>query len=94
MKGMAGLPRFEPARAIEGGAELPAISSLEELANYQRLVSRAIDVFGDELKASRWLSLPNPDFDGVAPLQYAQGRAYDPMSLEPVFTRIEHGIDF
>jgi hypothetical protein len=91
---MAGLPRFEPTRVGQSGAELPVSGSAVELANYQRLVARTVDVFGDELKASRWLSLPSPDFDGAAPLQYAQGHAYDPQALEPVLTRIEHGIDF
>ena len=76
------------------GGKRPVFSSAQQLANYQRLVARAVDVFGDELKASRWLSLPSPDFDGVAPLQFAQKHAYDPLALEPVFTRIEHGIDF
>ncbi len=33
---------------------------LHELENYNKLVARAIDVFGDEIKASLWLSLPNP----------------------------------
>jgi uncharacterized protein (DUF2384 family) len=91
---MAEYPRFHPVRLGQGGAEIPAPGSPDELANYQRLVARTVDVFGDELKASRWLSLPSPDFDGVAPLQYAQGQAYDPQALEPVLTRIEHGIDF
>jgi len=93
---MAGQPKFEPESVIASTkvAVGPVITSAEELANYQRLVARAVDVFGDELKASRWLSLPSPDFDGLAPLQFAQKHAFDPQMLEPVFARIEHGIDF
>ena len=68
------------------------------LRNYRNLVERTVDVFGDELKASRWLSLPSPDFNGLSPLQAAQKVNFDSAQLEkvfePIFVRIEHGIDF
>jgi uncharacterized protein (DUF2384 family) len=63
-------------------------------ANYQALVRRAAEVFGDEIAASRWLSMPSPDFNGSVPLDVARKQSYDPQVLEPIFTRIEHGIDF
>jgi uncharacterized protein (DUF2384 family) len=69
-----------------------AVGPAADLARYQQLVERAVDVFGDEVKASSWLSLPTPDFNGMTPLQVAQENGYDLAALEPVFTRIEHGI--
>jgi uncharacterized protein (DUF2384 family) len=66
----------------------------EPLTNYKMLVARVVDVFGDELKASRWLSLPNSDLNGESPLQVAQRDNYSPFVLEPILVRIEHGIDF
>jgi hypothetical protein len=65
-----------------------------QLANYKLLVARAVDVFGDEIKASQWLSLPNPELNGETPLQVAQRHNYDEQVLEPIFTLIEHGIYF
>jgi len=67
---------------------------VEELANYKQLVARAVDVFGDEIKASKWLSLPNSELNGDTPLQVAQRDGYSGQLLEPIFTRIEHGIYF
>jgi hypothetical protein len=82
-------------------SQVPSAASLQVLAesasemrNYRNLVMRTIDVFGDEIKASRWLSLPNADLDGETPLKAAQKHGYDPQVLEPIFTRIEHGVDF
>jgi uncharacterized protein (DUF2384 family) len=70
---MAGLPRFEPERVrAESAAPHPAFGSAHELANYQKLVARAVDVFGDEVKASKWLSLPNSDLNGEVPLHYVR----------------------
>jgi hypothetical protein len=62
--------------------------------NYKGLVNRVVDVFGDDLKASKWLSLANDDFGGKTPLEVAQEADYNVASLEPVLVRIEHGIDF
>lgn len=63
------------------------------LTLYRALVARVVDAFGDEIKASRWLSLPNRDLDGQAPLQAAQCSGYDMQVMEPLLTRIEHGVD-
>lgn len=66
----------------------------ERLANYERLMARTVEVFGDEVKASRWLSLPNADLNGETPLRVAQQHGYNALTLEPILVRIEHGIDF
>lgn len=73
---------------------MPLAEPLERLSNYQSLVARVVDAFGDELKASRWLSLPNSDLDGETPLQVAQRDNYSALALEPILIRMEHGIDF
>ena len=81
---------FEKFRAGEKRDLLPA----GQLANYKLLVARAVDVFGDEIKASKWLSLPNPELKGETPLQVAQRHNYNDQVLEPIFTLIEQGIYF
>ncbi len=70
------------------------LASVRELANYRKLVERVVEVFGDEIKASRWLSLPNPELNGETPLQAVQRNDHDTRVLEPILTRIEHGIDY
>ncbi|MGH9560147.1 MAG: antitoxin Xre/MbcA/ParS toxin-binding domain-containing protein, partial [Terracidiphilus sp.] len=64
------------------------------MLRYRGLVSRAVEAFGDEIKASRWLSLPNGDLDGQTPIQAVQANGYDMQVLEPILTRIEHGVDY
>ncbi len=63
---------------------------------YKSLVSRAIEVFGDEITADRWLSLPCADLGGRVPLQVAEDQDFDDKKwkdlFEPIFVRIEHGI--
>jgi hypothetical protein len=67
-------------------------STAHEMNRYRTLVARAVDVFGNEVKASRWLSLPNQDFNGQTPLQVAQKSGYDLQAIEPILVRIEHGV--
>jgi uncharacterized protein (DUF2384 family) len=73
-----------------------AAQQLGDLTNYRRLVDRAVEVFGDEVKASTWLSMPNDELDGHTPLEVARRASYDAQKLdkifEPIFVRIEHGI--
>jgi uncharacterized protein (DUF2384 family) len=64
------------------------------MMRYRTLVARTVDVFGDEIKASRWLSLPSQDFNGQTPLEVAQKSGYDLQAIEPILTRIEHGVEF
>ena len=77
-------PVVEPGKA--------SVTPYEELLNYRQLVARVVDVFGDETKASVWLSTPNSSLNGETPLRAAQRNAYDLLTLEPILTRIEHGI--
>ncbi len=71
-------------------------STEKKYSNYRALVDRAIDVFGSELKASRWLSMPSVDLNGKVPLEIAFSCEYDKAKMakffEPIFVRIEHGI--
>lgn len=91
---MASQPKIEVADGqIPVAAYVPGRST-QEYANYSRLVARVVDVFGDEIKAAKWLSLPNADLHGETPLQTAQHSDYAPETLETILTRIEHGIDF
>jgi uncharacterized protein (DUF2384 family) len=70
-----------------------AWKSPPEMEHYKKLVARAVEVFGDEIKASRWLSSPSVDLNNQAPIAVAQKNGYDSNVLEPLFLRIEHGID-
>lgn len=82
----------QPERVITDPQES---ARLQYLA-YRLLVERAVDVFGDEIKASLWLSRPSTDLDGKSPLQEAQRLNYSPAEMdrlfEPIFVRIEEGI--
>ena len=64
------------------------------MGSYRALVSRVVAAFGDEIKASRWLSLPNSDLSGQTPIQAIQNSGYDLQVIEPILTRIEHGVDY
>jgi uncharacterized protein (DUF2384 family) len=66
----------------------------QRFANYSKLIDRVVDVFGDEITASKWLSTPSSDFDQKSPLQVARDDAYQMTALEPVLIRIEHGVYF
>jgi uncharacterized protein (DUF2384 family) len=90
---MAGLQQIG-TKPIPAGMMPPASpESVQDMTRYRALIARAVDVFGDEIKASKWLSLPNRDLAGKTPLQVAQSNGYDPEVLEPIFIRIEHGVD-
>lgn len=82
--------RKGPGRASAADACNPE----HRIAGYRALVSRVVEAFGDEIKASRWLSIPNRDLDGQTPLQAVQSSGYDTRILEPILTRIEHGVDY
>ena len=96
---MASSPQFRPGRkpSLKKPAQSVDLSigqPAEDLASYRALVSRTVGAFGDEIKASRWLSLPNRDLGGKTPVQAAQSSGYDMRVLEPLLTRIEHGVDY
>jgi uncharacterized protein (DUF2384 family) len=91
---MSSLPHSRSERTATGTPRQIAGKQLHEITRYRALVSRAVDAFGDEIKASRWLSIPNRDLDGQTPLQAVQKSDYDMQVLEPILTRIEHGVDY
>jgi uncharacterized protein (DUF2384 family) len=90
---MASLPHPRAERVVSGIPQPGVIEPAQEMVRYRALVSRVVDAFGDEIKASRWLSLPNRDLSGQTPLQAVQKGGYDIQILEPILTRIEHGVD-
>jgi uncharacterized protein (DUF2384 family) len=59
---------------------------------YKHLVARAVEVFGDELDATRWLSAGNSDFAGRTPLQALVEEGPD--HVLSVLGKIEHGVFF
>jgi uncharacterized protein (DUF2384 family) len=95
---MAEMPYFGPAAGsmspVLGDARRADNTVATRLTNYRALIARATDVFGDEIKASRWLSTPNADLAGRVPLEMASLQDYKFSFLEPIFIRIEHGIDY
>lgn len=61
-------------------------------SDYEKLTTRAAEVFGNELEAARWLSTQSQDFEGCTPLQdlIKQG----PDHALQVLGKIEHGVFF
>lgn len=91
---MAGAPQYRAGWNFENGPEMAAAETAHRVRSYQALVSRVVAAFGDEVKASRWLSLPNVDLGGQTPIQAVQNCGYDFQVIEPILTRIEHGVDY
>jgi uncharacterized protein (DUF2384 family) len=75
-----------------GGGALPQLGVEARYAEYKELVSRAVEVFGSDVEATRWLSSASADFGNRTPLQVLaqQGPAFP---LE-ILGRIEHGVYF
>jgi uncharacterized protein (DUF2384 family) len=61
-------------------------------SEYKQLTARAVEVFGNELEAGRWLSTESRDFAGRTPLQdfIEEG----PSRALAALGRIEHGVFF
>ncbi len=60
---------------------------------YEQLVNRAVDVFGDEFKATRWLSTHLKQLDNLSPLEWAEKSGFADLSqIEFVLGQIEHGV--
>lgn len=83
-------------QALRVGGEPTAIQAQPSIearyVEYQQLVARAVEVFGNEIEANRWLSSSSVDFDGRTPLQALVEKGPDlPMS---VLGKIEHGVFF
>ena len=91
---MAGFQQIRPGSTPPGLIAPISSGPLQEMTRYRALVARVVEAFGDEIKASKWLSLPNRDLNGQTPLQTVQNNGYDFQILEPVLVRIEHGVDY
>ncbi len=91
---MAGTPQFHGGRGFERVPDITAGDVMQRMESYRALVSRVVGAFGDEIKASRWLSQPNADLGGQTPLQALQTSGYNFQVLEPILIRIEHGVDY
>ncbi len=61
---------------------------------YKTVVERAVDVFGNELKATRWLSRSSSDFDEKSPLEALADSSFDSTPILNVLGKIEHGVYF
>lgn len=61
-------------------------------SEYEQIAARAVEVFGNEREAVRWLSSASRDFEGRTPLHdfIDQG----PDRVLGVLGRIEHGVSF
>jgi uncharacterized protein (DUF2384 family) len=78
-----------------GGASLTVHerqSIQSRYSEYEHLTVRAVEVFGSEIEAARWLSTQSPDFANRTPLQDLIQRGPD-HALE-VLGKIEHGVFF
>jgi uncharacterized protein (DUF2384 family) len=78
-----------------GGASLTVHerqSIASRYSEYEQLAARAVEVFGSEVEAARWLSAQSQDFAGHTPLQdlIKQG----PDHALSVLGKIEHGVFF
>ena len=62
--------------------------------NYNTVIDRAVAVFGSELKATHWLSRPNPDFAGRSPLEALTASFFNPAEILDILGKIEHGVYF
>ena len=83
-------------KAWRAGSEPTAMqvqaSTEARYAEYQQLVTRAVEVFGSEIEANRWLSSSSADFNNRTPLQALIEDGPDlPLS---VLGKIEHGVFF
>lgn len=83
-------------QALRVGGEPTALQAQPSIevryTEYQQLVVRAVEVFGSEIEANRWLSSSSADFGNRTPLQTLVERGPDlPMSI---LGRIEHGVYF
>jgi uncharacterized protein (DUF2384 family) len=82
-------------KTFPGGLPLTS-SEAQSIASrysaYKQLAERAVEVFGTEAEATRWLSTQSLDFSGQTPLQDFIAQGADNAFL--VLGRIEHGVFF
>jgi putative toxin-antitoxin system antitoxin component (TIGR02293 family) len=85
-------PLRDPAQGTPAGTAPPDISTSEIYERYRRLVARAVEVFGDEFVANRWLTTPQEGLGNRSPLEVAQSKQFLSPELEQILGRLEHGI--
>lgn len=66
-------------------------SAFPDISSLVPVIAHAIAVFGDEKKATHWLSTPLPFFNGRAP-QELLNTGEGVMLVEQTLTRIEYNI--
>ncbi len=66
-------------------------SESDRLARLARIYARALEVFGDDEKARRWLHKPNRSLAGRVPLKTID-TDIGALEVERVLGRLEHGI--
>lgn len=90
------MPEERYLKALQVGGISLTVPEQQGIASryseYEKLAARAVEVFGSEVDATRWLSTPSRDFAGRTPLQdfVKQGSSH---AVE-VLGKIEHGVFF
>jgi uncharacterized protein (DUF2384 family) len=81
---MRDVPGPTPAEQLAGQLQHPT-SAL--------IWSRALEVFGDEVKARSWMDTPRDIFDGLSPRELAEsGDASQQRQVLEVLLRIDYGV--
>ncbi len=75
------------AEVAEGQAYRPFL----QMDRLVPLIARVVAIFGDETKASHWLSTPLPLLDGRSPMQVLE-HPEGVEQIEAILTRIEHNV--
>jgi uncharacterized protein (DUF2384 family) len=88
------LPQFDPhLKAIKAEPVLQCpVTSDEIYERYRHFVARAVDVFGDDLVANRWLTTRQPELGDRSPLEVAQSEDFCTGNLDQILGRLEHGV--
>lgn len=75
-------------------AEPLSTEESERAVRIARILARAIDVFGDEAEAKRWLNAPGPYIEGEEPVSPVQLCAYEAGAriIEDRLGRAAHGM--
>jgi uncharacterized protein (DUF2384 family) len=63
--------------------------SEQNVAEYAKVLSHAVETFGSRVNANAWLNKPNRVFHNQSPLQIL---TQDPVSVEEELVRIDHGM--
>ncbi len=89
----AELKEFIPARTLARRKNEKRLTPEESdlVARLARIYDYTVEVFGDNVKASRWLRTTNRAIDGELPLTLLKSE-YGARIVESILGRIEHGI--